>query len=107
MSETGGPTDVTVAVEAWGYLLPLLVREESKNKGPFLVTMPKGTSVEGLIRHLSDRHPAFGAVALADGQISGAVQVVIGDLLLELAGGWNRVLSDGDSVLLLPIFAGG
>ncbi len=98
---------MTVSIEAWGYLRPLLGREKINNEGPYLVTMPEGTSVEELIRHLSECHPAFGEVALSEGQISGKFQVVLRDILLELVGGWSRVLSDGDLVLLLPIFTDG
>ncbi|HEY3368174.1 MAG TPA: MoaD/ThiS family protein [Symbiobacteriaceae bacterium] len=71
------------------------------------VTLPAGTTADGLLRILARDYPTFGAVAFQEGKFSGAFQVVLDDQLLDLAGGWERALVDGDVVMFLPPFAGG
>ena len=92
---------VQVSVEAAGYLAALFPQ------ATFVVVAPAGTTVDGLLRDLTAGNPGFAAVAYHDGKFSGGFQVVVGDQLLELAGWWERVLADGDLVVLLPPFAGG
>lgn len=84
-------------------------RAEAEGGPPPVLTLsvPEGTTVEGLVRRLAEDYPAFGAVAYEKGRFAGAFQIVIGDRLLELAGGWQRVLVENDNVVLLPPFEGG
>lgn len=71
------------------------------------VTVPDGTTVEGLVRRLADDYPAFGAIAYQDGRMTDGVQIVINDQLLDLAAGGARILADDDRVLVLLPFEGG
>ncbi len=63
--------------------------------------------MEGLVCLLAELYPAFRAIACNEGRLTDAFQIVIGDRLLELAGGWERVLVENDTVVLLPPFDGG
>ncbi len=105
-----------VTVEAAGFLRELFggpVRPEGlagAEGGPpqvLVLSVPEGTTVEGLVRLLAEGYPAFRAIAYEEGRLAGAFQIVIGDQLLELAGGWERVLVGNDTVVLLPPFEGG
>lgn len=100
-----------VAVEAVGFLKQLFARSGALPAGDALdalvLSVPEGTTLEALVRRLADSHPAFAAIAYDDGRWTGAVQVVVGDLLLDLAGGWERVVAENDTVVLLPAFEGG
>jgi molybdopterin converting factor small subunit len=89
-----------VSVEAVGFLRNVF-------GGRVLVSVPEGTTVEGLVRHLADRYPDFAAVAGRDGELTDAFQIVVGEQLLDLAGGVGRVLAEGDELVLLPPFEGG
>lgn len=71
-------------------------------------TVATGTTVEGLLQQLAREFPEFGRLALSGETVSlDAIAVVVGDQALELAGGWQRPLRDGDLVVLLPAFSGG
>lgn len=106
-----------VTVEAAGFLRELFggpVTPEGRPAGAaggppqvLVLSVPEGTTVEGLVRLLAEGYPAFGATAYEEGRLAGAFQIVIGDRLLELAGGWDRVLVENDTVVLLPPFEGG
>jgi len=74
--------------------------------------VPEGATVEGRVRVLAGRYPAFASVLTDQGEWRdtvprGAIQVVVSDRLLDLAAGRERVLADEDNVLLLWPFEGG
>lgn len=107
-----------VTVEAAGFLRKLFGRPVSPGGGQraeaeggppqvLVLSVPEGTTVEGLVQLLAEGYPAFGAIAYEEGRLAGAFQIVIGDRLLELAGGWQRILVENDNVVLLPPFEGG
>jgi molybdopterin converting factor small subunit len=58
---------------------------------------------------LCDRYPKFGEFVYdtSTNDLTGVVSVVINNRLLELAGGLDTEIRDGDSLVLLPAFAGG
>ena len=93
-----------VSVEAVGFLKRLFGRAAGE---AVVLSVPDGTTVEGLVRLLADLYPDFGAIAYDQGRLTDALQIVVGDRLLELAGGWQRVLADEDNLVLLPPFEGG
>jgi molybdopterin converting factor small subunit len=89
-----------VTVEAVGFL-------RTRFAGRVVVSVPDGMTVDGVLRHLADRDPHFAALVYRDGEVSDALQIVVRDQLIELAGGLGRVLADGDEIVLLPPFEGG
>lgn len=89
-----------VSVEAVGFLKNIV-------GGRLVVSVPDGTSVDGLVRQLAERDPEFAALAYRDGTLTDAFQIVVGGQLLDLAGGGGRVLAEGDEIVLLPPFEGG
>lgn len=99
-----------VTVEAVGFLRRLFSESAGAGGGAgeaLVLSVPDGTTVEGLVRLLAHRNPGFAAIAYERDRLTDAFQVVVGDRMLELAGGWERVLADDDRVLLLPPFEGG
>lgn len=97
-----------VTVEAIGFLRRLFERPLDSGGGDRVaIDVPAGTTVERLVHLLGDLYPAFGGVAAGQAGFTDAVQIVIGDRLLDLAGGPRRVLVDNDHVVLLPPFEGG
>jgi len=71
-------------------------------------TMPDGASVLDLLQRLAQRFPDFGRIAfIANGRLSRQVYIVINDRVLDLAGGMEAELKEGDRLLLLPAFSGG
>lgn len=68
-----------------------------------------GTTMGLLLRKLAADHKEFGDITFdQDTQdLSGHISVILNGRLLELAGGLEASLKDGDSLLLLPAFDGG
>ena len=105
---------VRVTVEAVGFIRSLFGEPVGSESGrpaerphAVVLSVPEGTTLNGLLRLLAERYPAFGAIAHQNGELTDAVQVVIGDRLLDLAGGGERPLVEDDAVVLLPPFEGG
>ena len=69
----------------------------------------EGTRVLDLFASLACRYRAFSQMAFdpASGKLTGQITVIYNGRVLELAGGLDTVLSDGDELMLLPAFAGG
>jgi MoaD family protein len=71
-------------------------------------TMPDGASVLDLLHCLAQRYPEFSRIAfMDDGRLSRQVYVVVNDRALDLAGGVEAKLKEGDRLLLLPAVSGG
>jgi molybdopterin converting factor small subunit len=104
-----------ITVEAAGFIKRIFGRRDTcatarighEGGEQLVLSVPEGTTVDALMRLLAENYPPFAAVAFRDGRLVDAIQIVVGDRLLELAGGTDRLLTDGDSVLLLPPFEGG
>jgi len=71
------------------------------------VELPEGTTVEGLVRHLVEEHPAFGPQAMDDeGGIDLTLNIMVsGRPIGEHDIGY--VLEEGDEVMLFMPLAGG
>lgn len=107
-------TVARVTVETVGFIRTLFGEPVDSEGGrptgapqALVLSVPEGTTVEGLLRLLAERYPAFGTIAYEKGRLTDALQVVIGDRLLDLAGGSERPLVEDDTVVLLPPFEGG
>ena len=71
--------------------------------------LPPGATVRRVLVRLGEEHPSLGNVLFDrdTGTLGWQVSVVLNDRLLELAGGLDAELRDGDTVTLLPAFQGG
>jgi MoaD family protein len=81
--------------------------KETLGSGELEVDLPDGETVEGLIRHLVDAHPAFGHQALND---EGGVDLTLNIMVSGRPVGEHdlgNALSDGDEVMLFMPLAGG
>ncbi|MFH1485575.1 MAG: MoaD/ThiS family protein [Chloroflexota bacterium] len=69
----------------------------------------EGATTGDLLRNLAATYRKFGELAFDEEtqNLSGHITIVLNGRLLELAGGLEARLKDGDSVLLLPAFDGG
>jgi len=69
----------------------------------------EGEKVRDLLVRLADRYQEFGRLAFdaEKGQLSGHITVICNNRLLELLDGLDTVLKEGDTILLLPAYAGG
>ncbi|MBI4296946.1 MAG: MoaD/ThiS family protein [Chloroflexi bacterium] len=66
------------------------------------------TSVGDFLQLLSQKYPDFQrAMFQEDGQLADLVNVVLNDRLVSLPGEQGSPLRDGDTVVLIPAYAGG
>lgn len=104
-----------VTVEAAGFIKRIFRRHDNcttpaigrESAERLVLSVPDGTTVDALMRLLAENYPPFAAVAFRDGRLVDGIQIVVGDRLVELVGGTDRLLTEGDSVVLLPPFEGG
>ncbi|MFA7248162.1 MAG: MoaD/ThiS family protein [Dehalococcoidia bacterium] len=75
----------------------------------FTAPIENGDTILDLLGHLADEHAALDGVLIdrSSRELTEAVRVVLNDRVVELAGGLDTVLVDGDTILILPAFAGG
>jgi len=68
-----------------------------------------GATVRDFFKQLADQYPKLKGVIYdpGDGALTGNVSVIFNNRVLELAGGLDAEIQDGDSVVLLPAYAGG
>nr|NIP36407.1 MoaD/ThiS family protein [Thermoplasmata archaeon]NIS13521.1 MoaD/ThiS family protein [Thermoplasmata archaeon]NIV80159.1 hypothetical protein [Thermoplasmata archaeon]NIW83976.1 hypothetical protein [Thermoplasmata archaeon]NIW90239.1 hypothetical protein [Thermoplasmata archaeon] len=74
--------------------------KETLGGSDLVVDLPDGTTVEGLVRHLVERHPAFGPQALDD---SGGIDVTLNIMVSGRPVGEHDLgnpLEEGDEVML-------
>lgn len=69
----------------------------------------EGETVGKLLARIAARHERFGELVLdaETGGLKGYVSVTFNGRLLELLEGLQTKTSDGDTIVLLPAFAGG
>ena len=81
--------------------------KETLGAGDIEMDRPEGETVEGLIRHLVEEHPAFGPQALND---EGGIDVTLNIMVSGTPVGEHDLatpLEDGDDVMLFMPLAGG
>lgn len=68
-----------------------------------------GGTVRALVKGLGEKYPEFGKLAFnpETQELTGHVNVVVNDRLLELLDGIDTVVKEGDTVILIPAYAGG
>lgn len=69
----------------------------------------EGDRVEDLLARLASEYPGFREAGFdpVACRLTGQITIVHNGRLLELAGGLETELRDGDTLLLVPAFAGG
>ena len=69
----------------------------------------EGETVGELLARIAATHERFGELALdpETGGLSGHVSLTFNGRLLELLDGLQTKMSDGDTIVLVPAFAGG
>ena len=97
---------VTVEVIPW---LTDYVDVKVSGRASWQEEMPTGSTVRDLLFQLHARHPKLAATTYdRDGrELTGHVNLIFNDRLLELAGGLDAVLTEHDRLTLVPAYAGG
>ncbi len=96
-----------VKLEAISWLTKAFGEEERKRK--WEEGLDGATTVREFFLQLCDRYPKFAELVydVSINDLRGVVSIVINDRLLELAGGLDAEIHDGDTLVLVPAFAGG
>lgn len=68
-----------------------------------------GATVRDLFERLASQHQGFAELVFdrQSQQLTALVSVILNDRILELHGGLDATFADGDTIILLPAFAGG
>ncbi len=98
-----GPGTIHAKIEVMPPVSKLLGRGE----GTVDAVVSAGTTVQGLLTWLCARHPALGDVLFEAGVLSGELTLLLNGVLLDVPQGLERELANGDTICLLPAFAGG
>ena len=71
--------------------------------------VPDGATVRGLLGQLAATYEDFDQFVFdpLTQTLSGKVRIIYNDLLLELQNGLDTKIQEGDTMILLPAFAGG
>ena len=99
---------LTVSLEYYSWLATQL-----KGAGERGVTeqlaLADGTTVRELLAQLSDGSEKFAELVYdrSDDRLKEYAVLIVNGQMIELAGGLDRRLADGDELLLLPGFSGG
>ena len=98
----------TVRVEAISWLTRVF-QEEQRVRRSWEEEVEGADTVRDFFQQLCARYPQFGELVYdtSSDNVTGMVSVIFNDRVLELAGGLDAEIHDGDSIVLLPAFAGG
>ena len=101
-------TVTTVRVEAISWLTRVF-QEEQRVRRSWEEEVEGADTVRDFFQQLCARYPQFGELVYdtSSDNLTGMVSVIFNDRVLELAGGLDAEIHDGDSIVLLPAFAGG
>ncbi len=99
---------MTVKVEAISWLTRVF-QEEQRVRRSWEEEVEGADTVRDFFQQLCARYPQFGELVYdtSSDNLTGMVSVIFNDRVLELAGGLDAEIHDGDSIVLLPAFAGG
>lgn len=80
-------------------------------KGPVIVEelLAKKASVEILLNQLIDRYPSINGTIVdpKSGRLHDHVVIIVNGIVLDLVGGLQTSLNDGDMIYILPFITGG
>ena len=99
---------MTVKVEAISWLTRVF-EEEQRVRRTWEEKVEGAATVRDFFQQLGTRYPQFSELVYdtSTDKLTGMVSVIFNDRVLELAGGLDAEIQDGDSIVLLPAFAGG
>ena len=99
---------VKVKLEVLSWLTPVFETDQ-RARLKWEQEIEPGATVRDLFKQLTDRYPKLKGMIYdpGDGALTGLVSVIFNNRVLELAGGLDAEIQDGDSVVLLPAYAGG
>tara|TARA_B100000315_G_C14467363_1_gene536604 strand:- start:170 stop:478 length:309 start_codon:yes stop_codon:yes gene_type:complete len=97
-----------VKLEVMSWLTPAFDTDQ-RSRLKLEQEVDSGATVRDFFKQLADRYPKLRGVIYdpGDGALTGLVSVIFNNRVLELAGGLDAEIQDGDSVVLLPAYAGG
>ena len=98
----------TVKLEVLSWLTPAFDSDQ-RARLKLEQEVDPGATVRDLFKRLTDRYPKLEGMIYDpdDGALTGLVSVIFNNRVLELAGGLDAEIKDGDSFVLLPAYAGG
>jgi molybdopterin converting factor small subunit len=107
-SPTGSPTSGSVRLEYYSWLATELVGGEERGK-TLAVPLTGDRTVRSLLERLARESEAFERLVydLEGRRIREYAALIVNGRAIELAGGLDSHLQDGDQLLLLPGFSGG
>ena len=72
-------------------------------------SISKGMTFEYLLNRLIDRYPAIKGIIVdpSSGRVHEHVMIIVNDRILDLVGGLQARLKDGDKIHILPYLTGG
>lgn len=93
-------------------VVPWLTRAFGAERGGHLLLekhLEDGAKFKDLLKELIAEYPSFAEIALdpQSQRLKEHVSVILNDRFLEVAGGLEAELKEGDRVVFLPAFAGG
>jgi molybdopterin converting factor small subunit len=99
---------LTVSLEYYSWLATQLKGAGERGMTEQL-TLAEGTTVRDLLAQLSDGSEKFAELVYdrTDDRLKEYAALILNGQMIELAGGLDRQLTDGDQLLLLPGFSGG
>jgi adenylyltransferase/sulfurtransferase len=99
---------LTVTLEVLSWLTPAFETDQ-RARLKLEQEVDPGATMRDLFKQLADQYPKLKGVIYDpdDGALTGQVSIIFNNRVLELAGGLDAKIQDGDSVVLLPAYAGG
>jgi molybdopterin converting factor small subunit len=100
---------ITVNLELLSWICETLDGRDSPGSSVSKREVETGETVAGLLGNLAAENPRFGRSVfdIPLRQINENVCVLLNGNLLDLAGGLETTLNDGDSLVLVPFLQGG
>jgi molybdopterin converting factor small subunit len=71
------------------------------------LSVPAGTDMAGLVRHISVSYPEFGETLVIEGEIHSQVIVLQNGVSIRQREGLASVLEEGDELYVVPMIHGG
>jgi molybdopterin converting factor small subunit len=99
---------LTVKLEVLSWLTPAFETDQ-RARLKLEQEVESGATMRDLFKQLADQFPKLQGLIYDpdDGALTGQVSIIFNNRVLELAGGLDAKIQNGDSVVLLPAYAGG
>ena len=86
-----------------------LIKGEKSGELSLDFFLTEGSTFQDFLRVLTSQRSDIAALFCdqADGQVKYNAVIVINDRVIELVGGYQALLSDGDVIMVMPAYSGG